>query len=84
MRTLAASILSLLCGAGEALAQCAMCNAATDASAAGRAFSVSVLFLLGTLAAVVGWLVYLAVRAPSRPEHPAGPDAESGASRSSS
>lgn len=77
------SVLCFLIGAGEALAQCAMCNTATDASAAGRAYSLSILFLLGTLAAVVGWLVCLAVRSSRRPERTAKPGAGGGAARSS-
>jgi drug/metabolite transporter superfamily protein YnfA len=83
MRARLVSLLCFVVGAGEALAQCAMCNTATDASAAGRAYSVSVLFLLGTLAAVVGWLVCLAVRSSRRPGQTAKPGAGDGAARSS-
>jgi hypothetical protein len=83
MRARLVPVLCVLLGAGEALAQCAMCNTAADASAAGRAYSLSILFLLGTLASVVGWLVYLAVRSSSRPGHTVKPDAGDGAAPSS-
>lgn len=83
MRARLVALPCFLLGAGEALAQCAMCNAATEASAAGRAYSFSILFLLGTLAAVVGWLVYLAVRSSSRPEQAVKPEAGDGAAPSS-
>lgn len=59
------SVLALVATAAPlpAGAQCAMCNTAVDAARAGRAFSVSVLFLLATLLGLVVWLAVIAARA---------------------
>ncbi|MGH9748334.1 MAG: hypothetical protein ACRD6R_00215 [Candidatus Polarisedimenticolia bacterium] len=63
----AAAFASLQAGGIPAWAQCAMCNAANDASRAGRAFSISVLFLLGTLFLSIAGIVVLAARRSRRP-----------------
>jgi hypothetical protein len=65
LRLLAIPATFLGSGATPALAQCAMCNAAVDPGRAGRAFSLSVLFLLAVLFGLVGWLAALAVRSSS-------------------
>lgn len=64
-----AATLSILAGAAaEAFGQCAMCNASVDPLRAGRAFSWSVLFLLGSLFSLIAWLTVLAIRS-SRSGH---------------
>ena len=60
-RAASALLLSLLLPA-EVLAQCAMCNTAAGTGDVGRGLSISVLFLLGTLLAVVLGLVVLVAR----------------------
>jgi hypothetical protein len=60
---LLAGAAALWAGVPSVPAQCAMCNTAVDGAGAGRAFSVSILFLLGTLFALVAWLAVLAARA---------------------
>jgi heme/copper-type cytochrome/quinol oxidase subunit 2 len=69
LRIVAAAFASLMAGGIPLRAQCAMCNAAGDASRAGRAFSISVLFLLGSLFLSIAGIVLLAARrARRRPE----------------
>src|SRR5262249_5198635 len=58
--SLIALCAGLLGRPAEALAQCAMCGAAAGSSTAlARGLALSIFFLLGALAFVVGWLVVL-------------------------
>lgn len=66
-----AALAAALAGAGEAAAQCAMCNTSAAAGSVGRGLSISVLFMLAILAAVVAWLVVTVARS-SRRDTPSG------------
>ncbi len=59
-------VLCLVAGSlpvSQARAQCAMCGAAAGSSpGVARGMAISIFFLLGTLSAVVAWLVALVMR----------------------
>ena len=57
------AVLTALICATPASAQCAMCGSAAGAGDLGFGLNVSILFLLGILAAAVAGLVILIVRA---------------------
>ncbi|HZM70348.1 MAG TPA: hypothetical protein VFB95_08280 [Candidatus Cryosericum sp.] len=60
------ALLSALGAGGVASAQCAMCNTAAGAGSVGRGLSISVLFMLGILGAVVACFVVAVSRSSSR------------------
>lgn len=59
------ALVSALGGGGVASAQCAMCNTAATGNV-GRGLSISVLFLLGILGALVACFVVAVSRSSSR------------------
>jgi len=59
-------LASALPGVTPASAQCAMCNTSAAAGNVGRGLSISVLFLLGILGAVVAWFVVTVARSARR------------------
>lgn len=60
------TLVSALGGADVASAQCAMCNAAAGAGNVGRGLSISVLFMLAVLGAVVACFATVVSRSSSR------------------
>ena len=63
---LPAVLVAVLGGGGTASAQCAMCNTAAGAGSVGRGLSISVLFMLAILGAVVACFVVVVSRSSSR------------------
>lgn len=62
----AACAAALCLGPLPALAQCAMCKSSAAAGTVGRGLSISVLFMLGMLGAVIAWFVLVVIRSANR------------------
>lgn len=66
---LAALVWAVSISSSTVLAQCAMCgSAAASSPGVARGLAYSIFFLLGMLALVVSWLVFLILRSRSRAE----------------
>lgn len=59
-------VAAVVPGVTPASAQCAMCSTSAAAGNVGRGLSISVLFLLGILGAVVAWFVVSVARSVRR------------------
>lgn len=66
-----AALFMALAPGGTASAQCAMCNTAATGNV-GRGLSISVLFLLGILGALVACFVVVVARSSSRRDTTSG------------